>query len=344
MTGDKPRDATIYDVAAAAGVSPSTVSRAFSRPGRVSAQTADRIRAVAEDLGYRSRDVARPTSPARTKVIGLAVSDITNPFNFRVIRGCQSAAAEAGFIIQLNDAQENEAMERAMLKRSLPFIDGLVIASSRLSDSELRTVARNKPTVILNRRVSGLPCIVPDMGRGMRRAVEHLTALGHTDICYLAGPEASWADSIRWRTIRESAIELSFTEHRLGPFPPTIQGGRAAATHVIAQGHRAVIAYNDVMAIGLIRGLQERGIRIPEDVSVIGFDNIFAAELVSPGLTTVAAPLSMLGESSVRYLISVLQGQRPSESLPSTVPVRLIVRESTARLNPASKILAMKKA
>lgn len=322
-------DATIYDVARVAGVSPSTVSRAFSRPGRVSAQTAEKIRQVAEELGYRAREVARTTAKSTTKVLGLAVADITNPFNFRVIRGCQAAAAEAGFVVTLNDAQESEALEREMLRRSMPLLDGLIIASSRLSDTELRTVAKSIPTVVLNRRVAGLHCIIPDMGHGVRKAAEHLIALGHRNITYLAGPEASWADGMRWRAMRDSAKELGFTEHRVGPFAPTIQGGRGAAEVIAARRLKAVVCYNDLMAIGLMQGLAERGIKVPEQVSVVGFDNIFASALITPGLTTVAAPLTMLGDSAVRYIVAALTGHKAADSAPVSVPVRLIVRQST---------------
>ncbi|MBB1493774.1 LacI family DNA-binding transcriptional regulator [Propioniciclava sp. MC1595] len=322
-------DATIYDVARVAGVSPSTVSRAFSRPGRVSAQTAEKIRQVAEELGYRSREVSRTAAKSTTKVLGLAVADITNPFNFRVIRGCQAAAAEAGFVVTLNDAQESEALEREMLRRSLPLLDGLIVASSRLSDTELRTVAKQLPVVILNRRVAGLHCIIPDMAHGVRKATEHLLALGHRNITYLAGPEASWADGMRWRAMRDSAKELGFTEHRVGPFAPTLQGGRGAAEVIAARRLKAVVCFNDLMAIGLMQGLAERGIKVPEQISIIGFDNIFASALVTPGLTTVAAPLTMLGDSAVRYVVSSLAGHKSAETAPVSVPVRLIVRHST---------------
>ena len=322
-------DATIYDVARVAGVSPSTVSRAFSRPGRVSAQTAEKIRQVAEELGYRSREVSRTAAKSTTKVLGLAVADITNPFNFRVIRGCQAAAAEAGFVVTLNDAQESEALEREMLRRSLPLLDGLIVASSRLSDTELRTVAKQLPVVILNRSVAGLHCIIPDMAHGVRKATEHLLALGHRNITYLAGPEASWADGMRWRAMRDSAKELGFTEHRVGPFAPTLQGGRGAAEVIAARRLKAVVCFNDLMAIGLMEGLAERGIKVPEQISIIGFDNIFASALVTPGLTTVAAPLTMLGDSAVRYVVASLAGHKSAETAPVSVPVRLIVRHST---------------
>lgn len=216
-----------------------------------------------------------------------------------------------------------------MLRRSFPLLDGLVIASSRLSDTELRTLAKSLPVVILNRRVAGLHCIVPDMAYGIRKATEHLLGLGHRNITYLAGPEASWADGMRWRAVRDSAKELGFTEHRVGPFAPTLQGGRGAAEVIAARRLKAVVCYNDLMAIGLMQGLLERGIRVPAQVSIIGFDNIFASALVTPGLTTIAAPLTMLGDSAVRYIVGVLSGNKSPEAAPMTVPVRLIVRDST---------------
>ena len=222
-----------------------------------------------------------------------------------------------------------QALKERHLRRSLPLLDGLIIASSRLSDTELRTLAKSLPVVILNRRVSGLHCIVPDMAHGVRKAAEHLMALGHRNITYLAGPEASWADGMRWRAVRESARELGFTEHRVGPFAPTLQGGRGAAEVIAARRLKAVVCFNDLMAIGLMQGLAERGIKVPEQVSVVGFDNIFASALVTPGLTTVAAPLTMLGDSAVRYITATLTGHKTPETGPVLVPVRLIVRQST---------------
>lgn len=326
-------EATIYDVARVAGVSPSTVSRTFSRPGRVSAATAQKIRAVAEQLGYRSREVDKAYVKANTKVLGVVVADITNPVNFRMIRGCQSAAAEAGYVVTLADAQESEQLEREMLRRSLPLLDGLVICSSRLSDTELRTIAKNLPTVMLNRQVAGLHSIVPDMAGGVRQALEHLVELGHRTVGYLAGPEASWADGMRWRAMRDNAPTLGLTEHRMKSFAPTMQGGRAAADAVIERKLKAVICYNDVMAIGLIRGLRERGVSVPEQVSIIGHDNIGSGSLIEPGLTTIAAPLTMLGQSAVRYITGVVAtgSHAPAgPTVPAVLPAKLVVRGSTA--------------
>ena len=146
----------------------------------------------------------------------------------------------------------------------------------------------------------------------MRRAVEHLAELGHQRITYVAGPEASWADGMRWRSLREAATELRLQARRIGPYPPTVAGGGArAATELTRHPSSAVIAYNDLPAIGLIRTLIDLGVQVPADVSVIGFDNIFAAELVTPPLTTVVAPLRAMGVTAVQNLLAIVRG-RPS--------------------------------
>ncbi|HOB06058.1 MAG TPA: LacI family DNA-binding transcriptional regulator [Propionibacteriaceae bacterium] len=324
------RSATIYEVAEAAGVSPSTVSRTFSRPGRVSVRTADHVREVAAKLGYRVDGVFRPTTPARTRTIGLAVADVTNPFYFGILRGAEWAAARAGYTLLLVDAQESDVLERENLSRILPLVDGLVVGSTRTSDTVLRSISKNTPVVILNRHVGGLACVVPDSSRGMRRAVEHLVGLGHQSIHYLAGPDASWINGMRWLAMREASYELGFSEHRIGPTAPTVEGGQHAAVQVVGKGAKAVICYNDVMAMGLMRGLADMGVKVPEEVSVIGFDNIFASDLVTPRLTTVAAPLTTLGETAVKHIVAMVGGARPRGDEPTIVPVRLIVRQSTA--------------
>ena len=217
-------------------MSPSTVSRTFSRPGRVSSRTARHVRTVAERLGYRAEEIYRPMTPSRTKTIGLAISDVTNPFYFPIIRGAETAAAAAGYTLLLADAQESDRVEREMLSRALPLIEGLVIASSRVSDTDLRTLAKTVPVVVLNRAVHGLPSVIPDTGRGVRRAVEHLAELGHRTITYIAGPDASWVNGARWRAVSEAALELHLSERRIGPFAPTVEGGRQAALVVAEKG------------------------------------------------------------------------------------------------------------
>jgi len=267
--------ATIYDVAAAAGVSPSTVSRTFSRPGRVSVRTADHIRAVAAEMGYREDGVFRPLAPAHHQTIGLAVSDISNPFYFGIMRGAEAQASKAGYTMLLVDSQESATQERDNMDRVLPLVDGLVVASSRMPDSALRSVAKSCPVVMLNRYVGGLPSVTPDTAHGMKQAIAHLLQLGHTSVHYVAGPDTAWISGMRWVSVRSAAASMGLAVHRIGPVPGTIDGGAAAAAQVTSRGATAVICYNDLIAIGLMRALKQRGSSIPEDISVIGCDNIF---------------------------------------------------------------------
>ncbi len=323
--------ATIYDVAAAAGVSPSTVSRAFSRPGRVSAKTSARIHQVAAELGYRAPQVARADVSRQSKMLGIALTDITNPFFFSIIRGAEHVAVTEGYSILLIDAEESDELERRLFDRTMPLVDGMIIAASRLSDQALRTVSKSTPTVSLNRLVAGLPSVITDNARGMRRALEHLAELGHKRVAYVSGPTASWADGARWRAFREGCYELDLTEHRIGPTLPTVRGGMGIYPQVREKRVTAVVCFNDMISIGIMRAAKAAGLSVPADLSVIGFDNIFASDLVTPGLTTVAAPLSLLGERGARSVIALANNQEPETTAeaPSILPMRLIIREST---------------
>ena len=332
MANHQPaRGPTIYDVARAAGVAPSTVSRTFSRPGRVNAQTAERIRAVAEELGYRANPLARALPTGRTSLLALVVSDVANPFFFDIIRGAEQAAAKSGYTLLVADAHESAHAERETLERLVPLVEGVVLATSRMSDSAIRVIAKQRPTVVLNRTLTDVPSVITDNVRGMRRAVEHLGELGHHTITYIAGPEASWTDGVRWRSLHDGAFELELRARRLGPFPPTQRGGRMAAEAFAAQPSSAVVAYNDLVAIGFMRRLVELGARVPTEVSLVGFDNIFGSDFCSPPLTTVAAPLRALGDQAVRRLLSQLRATTPADVRPVMLPAQLVVRESTAR-------------
>lgn len=328
---EEHRVPTIYDVAKACGVAPSTVSRAFSRPGRVNADTAARIRRVAEEMGYRANPLARALPTGKTSLLALVVSDVTNPFYFEIIRGAEMAATEADYTLLVADVHESATAERKALERSLPLVEGVVLGTSRMSDSAIRVMAKQRPTVVLNRVLTGIPSVITDNARGMRRAMEHLAELGHRSIAYAAGPEASWADGMRWRAMREAADELGLRVQRLGPYTPTLAGGTEAAADVAGSTVTATVAYNDLVAIGLMRGLAAAGVRVPHDVSVVGFDDIFGAELCSPSLTTVAAPLQSLGRYAVQTLLVGMRSRTPPDVRPALLPAQLVVRESTAR-------------
>ncbi|MET3805621.1 LacI family transcriptional regulator [Nakamurella sp. UYEF19] len=325
---DVPRSPTIYDVAREAGVAASTVSRAFARPGRVNTVTAERVRVAAESLGYRVNPLARALPTGKTSIIALTISDVTNPFYTEIIQGAQSAAAAANFTMVLADGQESEVLEREALERVIPIVEGLVLATSRMSDAAIKMTARQKPMVVLNRSIPELPSLTTDNLSGVRQVVEYLVPLGHRSITYVAGPEASWADGARWRALVEVGAKLKVAARRIGPFPPTVRGGQEAAIKLSQHLPTAVLAYNDQVAIGVIKRLAAAGIDVPGRVSVIGFDDIFASSLTTPALTTVAAPLRQMGIIAVRNLLAVIRGAKPIAGTALMVPTHLIERGS----------------
>jgi DNA-binding LacI/PurR family transcriptional regulator len=331
MTVMTPRR-TIYDVAREAGVSASTVSRAYSRPGRVNAETARRVFLAADRVGYRwDRLHGQPLGERGLHhAVGLVIADVTNPFYGDIIKGAYEAAREAGLQLILSHTNESPEVERETIEQELRQVDGLVIASSRMTDSALRMTAKQKPVVLLNRIIPEVACVVSDHERGIRRASEYLCRLGHERIHYVAGPENSWSDGVRWRALRHAAAELALDVRRVGPNEPTVLAGIGAARQVAKVDATAVLAYNDQVAIGVMKGLSKLGVAVPDDVSVMGIDNIIFDELVEPTLTTIAAPLYRMGFTGVQNCIAVASGARTS-GRPLVLPVRLVVRQSTAQ-------------
>jgi LacI family transcriptional regulator len=165
---------------------------------------------------------------------------------------------------------------------------------------------------VLNRHVAGVPTVVMDTGSGMAQALEHLVSLGHRDIVYMAGPERSWANAARWRALRDAAAQYGIEPRKLGPFAPDRESGTAAADALINSGATAAIAFNDLLAIGMLERLAERGVRVPDRLSIVGCDDIFGADFCSPALTTVATPIEQAGRVAVTLL-----------------PTHLVVRNST---------------
>jgi LacI family transcriptional regulator, repressor for deo operon, udp, cdd, tsx, nupC, and nupG len=319
---------TITDVARECGVAPSTVSRAFSHPGRVNAHTAERILQTAERMGYRPNPIARALPSGRTLMLALLVPDVTNPFFSEMIRGAERQADAAGYTLVLADTDESPEMEAVHIDRLGRMVDGVIVGTSRLPSERLAGFAQRYPLVLVNRDVGEVPSVVIDTPRGMIQEAEHLASLGHRSVAYLAGPRASWADRNRWRALQSSGRRLGLTMTRLGPFAPTIAGGTAAAEAVVVSGATAVIAYNDLLAIGATRRLLNRGLRVPGDISVLGCDDIFGADLCHPALTTLAAPIQDAGRVAVSLLLESLAASGRARRR-VVLPTMLVVREST---------------
>jgi DNA-binding LacI/PurR family transcriptional regulator len=322
---------TIYDVARIAGVATSTVSRALSNPGRVSFKTAEHVRKVAEEIGYRSAPLERALPVQRTMLLGMIVADINNPVFHGMIRGAERTAMHAGYIMLVVETQESVHTEKQALSRLLSAVDGVILSSSRMPDASIRDAAKHRPLVLLNRIVGQIPSVATDNLNAMMKASEHLAGAGVREITYLAGPEASWSDRMRWQGLRAAGLELDLKVRRIGPNVPTMAGGGLAATKWLSNQTRGVIAYNDLLAIGFIQAVILAGCRVPEDVCVIGFDNILDSSLVEPRLTTIAAPLVSLGSAAVNRLLKRSWHEEAELAEPVLLPTRLVVRDSTGR-------------
>ena len=320
---------TIKDVARAAGVSPSTVCRALSTPELVRAETRERVQRSAAELDYSPNRAARGLITGRTGNLGLIVPDLGNPFFPGVVKGIQARAREADYAVFLADTDEDPAAEAQLVRTLAKQVDGIVLCSPRMSEQELRGVAALTPVVLLNRRVGRLPAITFDNVDGMRQAVTHLTALGHRRIAYVAGPRASWSNRERVRGLRLAIAGAGAELVEVGPVQPQFDGGVAAADQVLAAGVTAVIAYNDVIALGLLSRLNARGIAVPAAISVLGFDDIALSAMVHPSLTTVGLPMKSCGRAGVDLLLSLLRNPAGAGATRRELGTHLMVRGST---------------
>jgi LacI family transcriptional regulator len=322
---------TIYDIARLAGVNPSTVSRALSQPGRINEKTEARIQAAAKELNYRVNPIARALPTGRTNTLGVVVADITNPVIFGIVRGAEHAAAAAGYTLLIAESQESGEREATAIDRVLPAVDGLVLATTRLADAQIAEISERKPTVVINHAVDGVPSILPDVERGVGQLVDHLAEHGHRSVAYLSGPASSWISARRWDALLSAAPAHGMSIVEIGPGVPTLEGGAAAMSRVVASGVTAVIAFNDLMAIGMLRAALEHGIQVPSALSVAGFDDIFGSDFTTPALTTVRAPLAEAGERAVRHLLERVAPHAavPVQDVGELLPTELVVRAST---------------
>ncbi|KJL44439.1 MULTISPECIES: LacI family DNA-binding transcriptional regulator [Microbacterium] len=314
--------ATLTDVARRAGVSVATASRAFGEPDRLAVATRERVLRAASDLGY-----ATPQAATTTRTIGVIVPDVANPVYATLLKAIEGQAWHGRHRIVLFDADEDLRREREQIERARK-LDGMLLCSPRLPDEDVLALVGETPYVVINRLLEGAPCVLMDAEHGPRQAVEHLAALGHRHIAYAAGPLGSWADSRRSDTVARACESFGIRLTRLSHHAASIQGGRAAAAPAAASGATAVIAYNDLVALGVEAGMSDLGRSCPDDISIVGIDDIEMAGAVTPGLTTVRMPIGRSGALAVDLLLQTMAGTPPEEAV--VLNSQLIVRGSTA--------------
>jgi LacI family transcriptional regulator len=321
---------TITDVARAAGVSPSTVSRALSAPDKVDPATRERILRVAQHLEYQPNRAARSLITGRTGNLGLVLPDLANPFFPSLVKAVQQQAHRSDHQVLMMDTDEDPAVELAGVQALSRQVDGVILCSPRMRPAELRQAAALGPTVLVNRLARWAPSVVFDSLDGMRQIVTHLADLGHRHIGFASGPRSSWSTLERLRCLRLVSRQCGLRLAELGTFAPTAQGGRVAVDSVLLSGVTAVVAYNDLVAAGLCQALAERAVDVPGHLSVVGIDDIMVAGMVRPRLTTLAMRTDVAGRTAVDLLLTVMGRRDAAAARRVDIPADLVVRESTA--------------
>jgi DNA-binding LacI/PurR family transcriptional regulator len=327
---------TIHDVARRARVSLATVSRALAEPRLLRRETLARVLAAAEHLAYRPNPAARSLITGRTGNIGIVVPDLDNPFYPSILRGVQARAHQAGYAVLLADSEEDPAAEENLVHTMGNQIDGAIVCAPFASDAQLVRLAATTSLVLVNRRLPGIPAVLMDFAHGMRQAVAHLATLGHRRCAFLSGPRHAWSNRERRRGLRAAVRSHSLQLVELGPFEPKFQGGIDAADQALDAGASAIVAFNDMMALGVLRRLAARGVDVPRDISVVGFDDILYAAMCAPPLTTVAMPMEAAGRAAVDLLLRQRGGTASApHGIHQRLAADLIVRATTAP--PASR-------
>lgn len=349
---------TIADVAKRAGVSTATVSRVLTGVGRARLETRERVIAAASELRYRPSGIARSLKLKTTQTLGLIVTDIENPFFPELVGAVEDAARAAGFALLLCNAADDPEREVSSLDLLIERrVDGVIIAASSLpADHSAWLESIPVPVVLVNcvGKDAPRPAIWSDNVRGGQIAAEHLLGLGHRRIGILTAEPRHWDAADRAAGARAALVDAGISPDDIvvGHGSADVASGEAAMKDVLARAPdiSGIVAYNDQTAIGAMRAIRASGRRIPDDVSVVGFDDVELAGYVEPPLTTIAQATAAMGHWAVERLQRLLAAERvrhagpadahgqPAEALPdrTILPVRLVVRGSTGPAPPGN--------
>lgn len=341
---------TLHDVARACGYSVSTVSIVLSEAPlsqNVAATTRAYIREVAQQLGYHPDAYARSLRRRRSLTIGVLAYDLTDPFCIPIVQGIQSGLQPASYVPLLMDAQTQRKQFDSYLKMILERrAEGVIVIASWVFEETnlLADIEKNHvPIVILGRDLARrkISSLLIDNETGGALALRHLIELGHRQIAVIRGPEEMFDSEPRWAGIRREAAlaGIEFNPHLIFQLPglldPTsgFEGGRALARTILDAGQpfTAVLAFDDLTALGVMRGLSEAGLRIPQDCSIVGFDDVLPAAVATPGITTVHQPLKQMGLLAAQWTLEAIEAQEGTVTVHRhrAVP-ELVVRGSTS--------------
>ncbi len=333
------RRVTINDVAKACNVAPSTVSNALAGKGYVKPATRRRIEAAVERLGYRASTIARALRTQRSFSVGVLLADITNPTFPEIVRGIEGALRESGCTLLLCNTDGNEQRQaqymQALADRN---VDGMILVSQHLETPAIEPLLAAAPPMVLvhrRHRRRNFDYVGLDNARGVSAAIEHLIALGHRRVAFIRGPRESTAVEERYAAfasfVQARRIDDDASLVVQGDY--TRAGGYAAAMMLLSLPHppTAIIATNDVAALGVLEAAAQRRMKVPRDVSVVGFDDIFVSGLKSIALTTIRQPMIDIGAAAARLLLKrITDGKRKYRSKQLVFPAELVLRGTTA--------------
>ncbi|KPU26855.1 hypothetical protein TR13x_08080 [Caloranaerobacter sp. TR13] len=330
--------ATIIDVAKRAGVSVGTVSNVINNKVNVSQEKRERVLKAIKELNFQPSGTARMLKRGRTNSIALLIPQISKPFYSMIIEGAESAASENGYDLIFCRTHRDPKIEEKFLNLiGEKRVDGVILVSIEIDDKALDVVQENKyPVVLLERHInnSNIPSILIDNQSGAFKAVKYLIELGHRDIIFINGPTTTIPGMMRLKGYIEalSKYNLPFNKdlYREGEFD--INNGYKGITEIL-KNHKAtaVFAGSDTIAMGVFNGLQNMGLRVPEDISVIGFDDIYLASMLNPPLTTIRQPAFEMGYKAVEVLIDTINGKNRNETV-EILETELIIRKSCKSL------------
>nr|WP_295383055.1 LacI family DNA-binding transcriptional regulator [Pseudoxanthomonas sp.] len=329
--------ATIYDIAKHVGVSAGTVSRALSRPEKVLPATRKRIEQAAAALGYVPNTVARTLKTQRSSKILVTVPDIANPFFAQILQGAEEAAQAADYAVLLGDTQhqpDREERYAQMLPRN--EADGLIVLGHRLPPTAqelVRQLGANAPVVNGSEfdPALGIPSVHIDNAAASRTAMEHLYGLGHERIAVVGGPTDNPLHQQRLEGARHAARARGrLRQLTVVPGDFSVESGYAAAKQLLGQANppTAAFCFSDQMALGMLAACRDLGIRVPEDFSIVGFDDLASSRYLNPPLTTISQPMREIGVRAVKLLLAIIEGVDVPHQ--QTLDFSLMLRGSTA--------------
>ena len=337
--------ATIKEVAKAAGVSTATVSRVINNNGYVNEETKVKVLKAIKELEYKPNIIARSLYKKESKMIGLIVPDITNPFFPQLTRAVEDVANNKGYTVILGNSDQQEEKEKAYIDMmAQQYVDGLIIVSNTLDDRYLSKY--NKPFVMIDRNTSKTgPAVVVNNREGAREAVLYLIKSGSRVIAHISGPENVNNAVLRCQGYIDIVRDKDwFHPKYIQQGDYTLQGGYKATIKLLNQYPEidAIFAANDLMAIGVLKAARDLNLKVPEDLAVIGFDGIEVGQATAPELTTMQQPIYKIGEKATTLLLDLIN-KKPLNKEVYELPVELCVRQSTRPFHFSSSLLSNEK-